>query len=119
MNTLRREIGALGWILRTVTFGLVAAAVYKELQLPAERRTWHGRLFDFVPYDFRIPTPRKVMQAFWNPESGNIFSEQPFGVGWTVNLGALIPTLRGLFSSSDPAAAPTTRRRRSSRAKAD
>ena len=36
MNTLRREVGALGWILRTVTFGLVAAAVYKELQLPAE-----------------------------------------------------------------------------------
>ena len=61
MNTLRREIGALGWILRTVTFGLVAAAVYKELQLPADKRTWHGRLFDFVPYDFRIPTPRKLM----------------------------------------------------------
>ena len=81
MNTLRREMGALGWILRTVTFGLVAAAVYKELQLPAEKRTWHGRLFDFVPYDFRIPTPRKLMQAFWNPDSGNIFSEQPFGVG--------------------------------------
>ena len=87
MNTLRREVGALGWILRTITFGLVAAAVYKELQLPAEKRTWHGRLFDAVPYDFRIPTPRKLLQAFWNPDSGNIFSAQPFGVGWTVNFG--------------------------------
>jgi hypothetical protein len=116
MNTLRREIGALGWILRMVTFGLVAAAVYKELQLPAEKRTWHGRLFDFVPYDFRIPTPRKLMQAFWNPDSSNIFSEQPFGVGWTINLGALLPTVRGLISSGET---PTsgTRRRRSSRAK--
>jgi Family of unknown function (DUF5808) len=117
MNTLRREIGALGWILRTVTFGLVAAAVYKELQLPADKRTWHGRLFDFVPYDFRIPTPRKLMHAFWNPDSSSIFSEQPFGVGWTINLGALLPTLRGLIGSGET---PTsgTRRRRSSRAKA-
>ena len=117
MNTLRREIGALGWILRTVTFGLVAAAVYKELQLPADKRTWHGRLFDFVPYDFRVPTPRKLVHAFWNPDSGNIFSEQPFGVGWTINFGALLPTLRGLIGASEK---PTTgtRRSRSSRAKA-
>jgi len=115
MNTLRREAGALGWILRTVTFGLVAAAVYKELQLPADKRTWHGRLFDAVPYDFRIPTPRKLLRAFWNPDSGTIFSEQPFGVGWTVNFGALLPMLRGLVSSDAP---PATRRRRSSRAKA-
>ena len=117
MNTLRREMGALGWILRTVSFGLVAAAVYKELQLPADKRTWHGRLFDFVPYDFRIPTPRKLVRAFWNPDSSNIFSEQPFGVGWTINVGALLPTLRGLIGSGD-APATGTRRRRSSRAKA-
>jgi len=116
MNTLRREMGALGWIVRTVTFGLVAAAVYKELQLPADKRTWHGRLFDFVPYDFRIPTPRKLMHAFWNPDSSNIFSEQPFGVGWTINVGALLPTLRGLMGGGETA--PSTRRR-SSRAKAD
>jgi hypothetical protein len=117
MNTLRHEFGALGWILRTVTLGLVAAAVYKELQLPAEKRTWHGRLFDSVPYDFRIPTPQKLMRAFWNPDSGNLFSEQPFGVGWTVNLAALLPALRGLIGSGQTAASGT-RRRRSPRAKA-
>ena len=117
MNTLRREAGALGWIVRTVTFGLVAAAVYKELQLPADKRTWHGRLFDFVPYDFRVPTPRKLVHAFWNPDSSNIFSEQPFGVGWTINFGALLPTIRGLIGAGQT---PTTgtRRSRSSRAKA-
>jgi hypothetical protein len=116
MNTLRHEVGALGWILRTAVFGLVAAAVYKELQLPAEKRTWHGRLFDFVPYDFRLPTPRKLLNAWWNPGSGTIFSEQPFGVGWTVNVGALLPMLRGLIGSGEKPAART--RRRSSRAKA-
>jgi Family of unknown function (DUF5808) len=117
MNTLRREMGALGWILRTVTFGLVAAAVYKELQLPADKRTWHGRLFDFVPYDFRIPTPRKLMQAWWNPNSDSVITEQPFGVGWTINLGALVPMLRGLIASGETQASGT-RRRRSPRAKA-
>jgi len=117
MNTLRREFGALGWILRTAVIGLTAAAIYKELQQPAEKRTWHGRLFDFVPYDFRLPTPRKLMQAWWNPDSGTIFSEQPFGVGWTVNLGTVVPMLRGLLSrGAEPT--PTKRRRRSSRAKA-
>ena len=115
MNTFRREFGALGWILRTAVIGLTAAAIYKELQQPAEKRTWHGRLFDFVPYDFRRPTPRKLMQAWWNPDSGAIFSEQPFGVGWTVNLGTVVPMLRG-FLSREPAPAP--RRRRTSRAKA-
>lgn len=116
MNTLRREMGALGWILRTVAFGLVAAAVYKELQLPADKRTWHGRLFDFVPYDFRIPTPAKLLRAWWNPDSASVFSEQPFGVGWTINLGALLPMLRGLLSR-EPEPAPAKRRRRTSRAK--
>jgi hypothetical protein len=118
MNTLRRELNALGWILRMVTFGLVAAAVYKELQLPADKRTWHGRLFDMVPYDFRMPTPRKLISAWWNPDSNNVFSEQPFGVGWTINVGALIPMVRDRFGSG-PAEKPTKARRRSSRAKAD
>lgn len=114
MNALRREIDALGWILRTLTFGLVVASVYKELQVPADKRTWHGRLFDFVPYDYRLPTPRKMLRAWWNPDSGSIFSEQPFGVGWTVNLGALVPTVRGLLSSNATQTS-TTRARRSSR----
>jgi hypothetical protein len=117
MNTLRRELNALGWILRMVTFGLVAAAVYKELQQPADKRTWHGQLFDLVPYDFRMPTPRKLIGAWWNPDSNAVFTEQPFGVGWTVNFGALFPRLRELFGSGT-AQKPTRTRRRSSRAKA-
>ncbi|HEX6475334.1 MAG TPA: DUF5808 domain-containing protein [Candidatus Limnocylindria bacterium] len=117
MNTLRREIGALGWILRTAVVGLTAAAIYKELQQPAEKRTWHGRLFDFVPYDFRLPTPQKFFHAWWNPDSGAIFSEQPFGIGWTVNLGTVVPMLRGLLSR-EPEPASKPRRRRASKPKA-
>ena len=117
MNTLRREFGALGWIVRTAVLVLTAAAIYKELQQPAEKRTWHGRLFDFMPYDFRLPTPRKFLHAWWNPDSGTIFSEQPFGVGWTVNLGTLVPMARGLLSR-EPEPAPRPRRRRATKPKA-
>ena len=113
MNTLRRELGALGWIMRTAVLGLVAAAIYKELQQPAEKRTWHGQLFDLVPYDFRVPSPSKFMSAWWNPDRG-VFTEQPFGVGWTVNLAALLPALRGLIGSGS-AEKPATRRRTSRR----
>lgn len=117
MNTLRREFGALGWILRTAVLVLTAAAIYKELQQPAEKRTWHGRLFDFVPYDFRLPTPSKFLHAWWNPDSDSVFSEQPFGVGWTVNLGTLVPMLRGLLSR-EPEPTPKPRRRRAAKPKA-
>ena len=100
MNTLRREVGALGWILRTVTFGLVAAAVYKELQLPAEQRTWQGRLFGFVPYDFRLPTPRRMLSAWWDPANDRLFNDQPFGVGWTVNLPVVLRMIQRVTGSS-------------------
>src|SRR5262249_59437089 len=36
--------------------GLVGAAVATELVKPADKRTWHGRILGFVPYDLRPPT---------------------------------------------------------------
>lgn len=89
LNTLRRELGALAWIVRTATLIALLAAVYRELRLPQEERSWHGRLFGFVPYDLRAPTPRRLVQAFWNPGSDRVLGAQPFGVGWAVNLPAL------------------------------
>ena len=111
MDTLRREAGALGWLIRTpITFGPVAAAVYKELQLPAgeadvARPPVRRRALRLPHAD-----PAHACCKPFGTRSGNIFSEQPFGVGWTVNCGALLQMLRGLVSSDAP---PTTRRRRS------
>ena len=31
-------------------------AVAQELRAPTEPRTWHGKVADLVPYDFRRPT---------------------------------------------------------------
>jgi hypothetical protein len=69
-----------------VAFGLLAAAVATELAKPEAERTWHGRVFGMVPYDFRPPTWQRIRDAYWNPESDELFSDRVFGVGWAVNL---------------------------------
>jgi hypothetical protein len=69
-----------------VAFGLFAAAIATELAKPEAERTWHGRVFGLVPYDFRPPTWQRIRDAYWNPDSDELFSDRVFGVGWAVNL---------------------------------
>ena len=80
-----RKLRNLRRLLRVAVFGLVVAAVATELSKPAEQRTWHGKVLDLVPYDFRPPTLQRIRDAYWNPESDNLFSDRVFGVGWAVN----------------------------------
>src|SRR5690348_10216538 len=82
MRTLRR----MRRLVRFTTFALVAAAVATELAKPAPERTWQGKVFGVVPYDFRPPTWQKIREAYWNPESDRLFSDRVFGVGWAINL---------------------------------
>ena len=72
--------------MRVAAFGLVVAAVATELAKPEPERTWEGRVFGVVPYDFRPPTWQRIRDAYWNPESDRLFSDRVFGVGWAVNL---------------------------------
>lgn len=75
----------------TVAAVLFVIAVVKELRTPADERTWHGRLFDFVPYDLRFPpTLERLRNAWWNPDDERIFTPRAFGVGWSVNVGRLV-----------------------------
>ena len=74
---------------------LVIAAVIKELRLPKEQRTWHGALAGFVPYDFRKPSLDKIATTLWDPD-GAIIVDRAFGVGWTINFGALVARIRWL-----------------------
>lgn len=78
---------------------LAIAALIKELRLPKEERTWHGALGGLVPYDFRKPSFEKIKGAFWNPD-GAIIVNRVFGVGWTVNLGAVVARVRSLSRST-------------------
>ncbi len=81
-----------------VAFGLVAAAIATELSKPEAERTWQGRVFGFVPYDFRPPTWQRVRDAYWNPESDQLFSDRVFGVGWAVNLYKAKTLMEGVFA---------------------
>jgi Family of unknown function (DUF5808) len=70
--------------------GLIGAAVATELSKPAGKRTWHGRILGFVPYDFRPPTIERIKSRMWNPNDPRLFTPRAFGVGWDVNWAQLL-----------------------------
>lgn len=81
--------------LKLLAAVLVIAAIIKELRLPKDERTWHGALAGFVPYDLRMPTVERIRRTFWDPD-GDIVVGRAFGVGWTINLGAVVAKVRSL-----------------------
>jgi hypothetical protein len=85
-DTARSEFGDLLWLVRMAALAAVAGAVYTELRKPPAERTWNGKLLGVVPYDFRIPSIERLRQAYWNPRSPKLFTDRPFGVGWSVNI---------------------------------
>ena len=95
---LRDELNDLAWLIRTLAVLAIAGAVYRELRLPREERTWHGRLLGVVPYDFRVPTPARIRDAYFNTRSDRIFTPEPIGVGWAVNVAAILKRL-GILST--------------------
>lgn len=89
----RHKRSALNRLLRFLSVVGLIAAIVKELQTPADARTWEGTLIGFVPYDLRRPTMDRFKERLWNRD-GSLVSPQVFGVGWTVNFGALVSRLR-------------------------
>ena len=88
MEKRSRSIGPL----KLVAAILSVIAIIKELRIPSSERTWHGKV-GLVPYDFRVPTFQRVRDTYWNPD-GPLISGQVFGVGWTVNFGAVRSLIR-------------------------
>jgi hypothetical protein len=83
----RMPITAKGvWRLVVAVIGVIA--IIQELRKSPDERSWHGRVADVVPYDFRIPTMERVRDTYWNPE-GPLLSAKAFGVGWAPNFGVL------------------------------
>jgi len=73
---------------RLVLALVAAVAVIQELRKPVEDRTWHGKVADLVPYDFRKPTKDRIRETYWNPD-GPILPSKVWGVGWALNFGAV------------------------------
>ena len=88
----RRSSLARTWRFALAVIGVVA--VVSELRKPAGKRTWHGKVADLVPYDFRMPTAERFRETYWNPK-GPIISSKVWGVGWAVNLGAIKARISG------------------------
>ena len=42
-----------------------------------------------MPYDLRIPTAERVASRWWNPLDPHVIVPRLFGLGWTVNFGAV------------------------------
>jgi uncharacterized protein DUF5808 len=87
-SATRRKSG-LRSLVSFVGFVLLLASIIRELRLPAAERSWHGRVFGRVPYDLRFPSPSRLASTMWNPAEHRLLVPTAFGVGWTVNLGAL------------------------------
>jgi hypothetical protein len=68
---------------------LVATALAQELRLPPARRTWHGRVYRYIPYDFRPPTLSRLRGSLWDPKNPSLFTDKPLGIGWNINLARL------------------------------
>jgi uncharacterized membrane protein len=83
--------------VKVVAIGLLVAAVVQEASKPHADRTWHGRVFGFVPYDFSPPTWGRIRRAYWNPEDGRLFTDRVMGVGWAINLHRARALLLDLF----------------------
>jgi hypothetical protein len=80
------------WIvtfIEAVAITIALTAVCQELEKPPGEREWRGKV-GFIPYDFRFPTLKRFRNAFWNPESGSIFTPEPWGIGWAINFYALV-----------------------------
>jgi hypothetical protein len=89
------------WIVRLLQAAAITvtiAAVCQELEKPREERHWHGKVV-FVPYDFRFPTLRRFLDAYWNPQNSHVFTPEPWGIGWAINFHALIDRLCAVSES--------------------
>jgi hypothetical protein len=86
-------------VVKWVAIGLVVAAVAQEAAKPRAERTWRGRVFGVVPYDFSPPTRERVLRAYWNPDDDRLFTDRVLGVGWAINLHRARALLSGLLNN--------------------
>lgn len=79
---------------------LVVAAVRRELKKPSDERTWQGEITFSVPYDFTIPSVQRLRESYWNTQDDRILTDRVFGVGWAINMHALLRRLGWLATAS-------------------
>ena len=84
------------WLNRLIQVAAITftiAAVCQELEKPKEEREWHGKVASVMPYDFRLPTIERIKESYWNPYHSQIIAPVVLGIGWAINLYALLERL--------------------------
>ena len=81
-------------ILQATAITLTLVAIFQELEKPKEERKWHGKVAVIFPYDFRLPTIKRLKESYWNPYESRVFTPPAFGLGWAINFYALLENLR-------------------------
>ena len=89
MSKKNRGLKPFNVVLGTAAASLVGSAIVQQLSRPASERTWHGKIVG-VPYDFRVPTPEKLRDTFWNKNTSQVLVPHAFGMGWTVNFYPIV-----------------------------
>jgi hypothetical protein len=94
-------MGKMRGFMFGVVVGLTAAAIGEELKRPAEQREWRGTVAG-VPYNFRLHEWSDVAKEYWDPTSDQIVTPHAIGLGWGVNLAAVVKRLRELMEARLP-----------------
>ncbi len=99
-------MGKLRWFVAGAAIGLTAAAIGQELAKAPEERTWKGTVAG-VPYNFRFEDWATIAREYWNPESDVVLVPHAIGLGWGVNVAALVRRATALIEPSQPPAHST------------
>ncbi len=81
-------MGFLKKIVQLVVLLVLVQALREQLEREPAERTWRGQIGP-VPYDFRVPTLDRVLDAYWNPDSQRLFTDKVVGIGWAINFAQL------------------------------
>jgi hypothetical protein len=98
--------GKVRGTIRLLSAALAIAAVTRELRRPKSEREWHGEIAK-VPYDFRAPSPRRLIRQSWAPEEPRIIVPRAFGVGWGLNFAAIVKQIKRYRAKSAETRVPT------------
>ncbi|HEV2237484.1 MAG TPA: DUF5808 domain-containing protein [Ktedonobacterales bacterium] len=88
-------MGKFRWFVIGIVAGLTAAAIGEELKRAPEQREWKGTIAG-VPYNFRPGEWSTIAHEYWDPASDRVMTPHAIGLGWGVNLAAVLGRLRAL-----------------------
>ena len=83
-------------LIRLALLVVVAGVVYAEVRKGPGDERLHGKSLGFVPYDLRPPALAQMARTYWDPNDPRVLTGRVSGIGWGVNLAAVVKRIRAL-----------------------